>query len=255
MLKHEEQQELIEVILRDFDKNITENLVLIEKALNTILLERGISEETALNMQLYFIQKLEEMGYYAKVNDLIDNRFDELFLLIREGFAEGGLNIRYTSDDITKIAALKNLQLEQFTSLANEASTKVQQSLYRYVIGGADFVDIQQALSNDLINTNLFKHSTTLARTAIADFQQSVIDIKAQDLPGVWLYIGVKDNKNRDYCRCVLDSNNYFTDKQKVQVERNPERRYNCRHRLRKVSLLFAQKEGYKPTDRLSCGS
>lgn len=255
MLKHEEQEQLIDKILDAFDVNIQEALILVERALNNILLKKGISEQTALDFQLDFIAALEEAGYYAKVNDFIDNRFDELFLSIREGFKLGGLTVKYTQDDLTKIAALKNLQLNQFNSLANESATIIQKNLYKYVLGGASLVDIQTTLSNDLVNTNLFKHSTTLARTSIADFQQSVIDIKAQGLDGVWLYVGVKDSKNRDYCRCILDKNNYFTDEQKSKVASNPARRYNCRHRLRPVSLEFAEKEGYKPTERLSCGS
>lgn len=247
MLKHDEQQQLIDVILDSFDKDIEATIAFVEKTLNDTLLRFGVNERTALEFQVLFLDALEQAGYYDKVNDLIDNRFDELFKLVRDGFIEGGFNIKYTSEDLATITALKNLQLEQFNSLANDASIKVQQSLYKYTLSNASLSDIQAQLKQDFLGTNLAKYSTTLARTAIGDYQQSLIDLKAQDLDGVWIYVGPSDEVTRDYCEDVLNDRNYYNDTQKLKVQNNPDRRYNCRHRLRLVSLDYAKQRGYKP--------
>ena len=96
MLKHDEQQQLIDVILDSFDKDIEVTIAFVEKTLNDTLLRFGVNERTALEFQVLFLDALEQAGYYDKVNDLIDNRFDELFKLVRDGFIEGGFNIKYT---------------------------------------------------------------------------------------------------------------------------------------------------------------
>jgi len=158
---------------------------------------------------------------------------------------DGGFNARYTNDDLNKIIQLKALQLQQFDSLANETSIKIQQGLYKYVLSNAKQYQIHQQLKKDLQGSNLAKYSTTLANTAIGEFQQSVIDIKAQDLDGVWIYVGVNDSKTRDFCKNILKNNNYYTNDQKLRIQNDPDRKYNCRHRLRLVSLDYALRNGY----------
>lgn len=245
MLKHEEQEQLIDSIIDRFDNDIAIVLLEVEKALNDILLTYGINETTALEFQNIFINMLVQVGYYDKVNDLIDNKFDEIYSLIRQGFNESGLNVRYTNEDLIKIKALKELQLNQFNNLANDTATKIQQGLYKYTLSNASLYQIQKQLQEDFKNTNLAKYSTTLARTAIGDFQQSVIDLKAQDLNCVWIYVGVNDKLTRPFCKSVLHDHKYYNDSQKLEIQNNPLRKYNCRHRLRAVSLDYAKENGY----------
>ena len=257
MLQHNQQEELINVIIDSFDKDIENTLAFVEKTLNDILLEYGVNERTALDFQILFQDALTRAGYYDKVNDLIDNKFDEIYKLIKEGFREGNLAITYTADDLSKISALKEIQLNQFNSLVSEASTSIQKSLYKYTLSNASLTDIVDQLKLDFKDTPLYKYSTTLAQTAIGDFQQSVIDLKAQDLDEedfVWVYEGDIDDKTRDFCKCILSQKNYYNDSQKNQLQRAPQRKYNCRHRLRPMSFEKAIRLNYTPTEKIDCG-
>jgi hypothetical protein len=245
MLMHEEQEQLIKKIIDAFDTDIQEALALTEKTFTDLLITSGFTSVTALESQILFQEALTQARYYEKVNDLIDNKFDEIYRLIRQGFVEAGFTTRYTSDDLSKIVALKQLQLQQFDTLANETATSVQQKLYKYVLSDFSAYEMQQQLKVDLADSKLYRYSTTLANTSIAEFQQAVIDIKAQDLDGVWIYVGVSDSKTRDFCQDILSDRNYYTDEQKKKIQNDPKRKYNCRHRLRYVSLEYAQDRGY----------
>lgn len=252
-LQHEEQQKLIDSILNRFDDNIANIIIEIEKLIEDILLKNGFNQTTALNFSELFNEALVDSGYYETVNNFIDNDFDELFKTIREGINEGGFNVKYNEDDLAKITALKNLQLEQFNSLGSNAGEVLQQNLYKYVLSDFSLRDVKNQLLQDFEGTNLARYSETLARTAIGDFQQSVIDVKAEGLDGVWLYVGVKDKKTRDYCRCILDQDHYYTTEQKNKIMNDKARRFNCRHRARIVSKEFAESQGFTPTKRLVC--
>jgi len=69
------------------------------------------------------------------------------------------------------------------------------------------------------------------------------------------LYIGVKDKQNRDFCRCVLNQNHYYTQEQKNMIMSDKARAFNCRHRARIVTVEFAAAQGYTPTKTLKCSS
>lgn len=254
-LGQERQQRLIESIISRFDTDVTKTILDIEKLINRILIREGFTEATALNFDILFIEALEESGYFTQVNDLIDNSFDELFGVIRSGLSLGGFDVLYTQDDLAKITALKNLQLQQFSSLGNEAGQILQQNLFRYVLGNFNLEDVQSQILQDFQGTNLSKFSTTLARTAIGEFQQSVIDIKAEGLDAVWLYVGVNDAKTRDFCECVLKQRKYYTVAQKNLIMADKARAFNCRHRARPVSIEFAERGGFKPTQVLVCAT
>lgn len=254
-LKQEEQQALIDEILKRLDGNIATAILDIEKLTEEILLRNGFNQTTALNFSELFNEALVDSGYYETINEFIDDDFDELFKLIRQGINEGGFDVSYNQDDLAKFTALKNLQLEQFTSLGVDAGRSLQQNLYKYVLSDFSLRDVRNQLLEDFKGTNLARYSTTLARTAIGDFQQSVIDVKAEGLDGVWLYVGVNDSETRDYCKCVLKQNHYYTTEQKNRIMNNKLREYNCRHRARIVSVEYAESKGFTPTKRLVCGT
>lgn len=253
-LQHEQQQAAVEAIIRDFDRDIASSLRDIERLTLAALAQQGINEVTALNFQTTFNEILADSGYFEKINKLIDDDFDKLFKSIRKGVDEGGFDVLFTDDDLTKIAALKRLQLDQFESLGAEAGRQLEQNLLKYSLSNFSLADAQAQLQRDFEGTNLSKHATTLARTAIGDFQQAVIDIKGEGLNAVWLYVGVDDAKTRDFCRCVLNQNHFYTTDQKNLIMANSLRRFNCRHRARPVSQAFATKNGFTKSTGISCG-
>lgn len=254
-LHHEQQQNLIRQIVKQFDTDMVKTIAQVERLVNRILIREGFTEQTALNFQILFDEALEASGYYALVNKFIDEDFDKLFRSVRQGINLGGFDVKYTEEDLAKITALKTLQLDQFNTLGANTGRVLQQNLFRYVLSDFNLDDVQRQIMTDLRGTNLERYSTTLANTAIGDFQQSMIDIKAEGLDAVWLYIGVKDEKTRDYCKCVLNQKHFYTTEQKNRIMSNSARRFNCRHRARPVSEEFAEGEGFTSTGVLKCQS
>jgi len=253
-LQHKQQQEAIEAIIKSFDSNIVSSIKDIEKLVLTELARQGINETTALNFQTTFNEILANSGYFEKINKLIDDDFDTLFKSIRKGVGEGGFDVLFTENDLSKFAALKQLQLDQFESLGAEAGRQLEQALLKYALSDFSLADAQAQLQRDFAGTNLSKHATTLARTAIGDFQQAVIDIKGAGVGAVWLYVGVDDGITRDFCKCVLNQNHFYTTDQKNLIMSNSLRRFNCRHRARPVSKEFALKNGFTKSTGISCG-
>ena len=253
MLLHDEQQKAVEQILSSFDGRMSQVIAQIERLLNRYLLTTDISTTNALRFDVEFNKILQQSGYYDLVNKMIDSDYDELFGLISEGFNAGGLAISYTADDLSRVMALKALQANQFSVVGTTAGTSLRENLFKYVLSNYTLEDMQAKLIQDFQGTNLVRHSRTLANTAIKEFQESMIDIAAEGLGGVWLYVGVKDSKNRDFCRCVLDKNAYYDDKEKNKLKYDEERRFNCRHRFRMVTEDYAKVSGYTKSNGISC--
>lgn len=159
----------------------------------------------------------------------------------------------YTAEDVKRVMALKALQSNQFTVVGSTAGSSLKQNLFKYVLSDYTVDDMQRQLIEDFKGTNLVKHSGTLANTSIKEFQESMIDIGAEGLDGVWVYVGVRDSNNRDFCRCVLDKNGYFNDADKNKLKYNADRRYNCRHRFRMVTEDYAVTSGFKKMKGASC--
>lgn len=252
-LLHDEQQRLVEQILSSFDGRLSQVIAQIERLLNRYILSTDMSTTNALRFDIEFDRILAQAGYYDLVNKMIDTDYDEMFSLITEGFAVGGLATQFKPDDLSRVMALKALQSNQFSVLATTASETLKQNLYKYVLSNYTLEDMQRQLIVDLQGTNLVRHSKTLAVTSIKEFQESMIDISAEGLQGVWVYTGVRDNNNRDLCACILDKNGYFTEEQKNKLQYDPRRRYNCRHRFRMVSEDYAKESGYKKISSTSC--
>lgn len=245
MLLHNEQQKKIEQILSTFDGKMSKVVAEIERLLNRYMLSNTLNTKTALGFDMAFNEILKRAGYYDLVNQMIDSDYDELFSLVSDGFAAGGLASTYTSGDLSRVIALKTLQTNRFTIIGTTAGTSLKENLYKYVLSNYTLEDMQTQLIKDLQGTNLVKHSRTLANTSIKEFQESMIDIASDGLDGVWVYVGVRDSANRDLCACILDKHSYYNDNDKNLLQYANERRYNCRHRFRMVTEEYAKNEGY----------
>jgi len=253
MLLHNKQQKAIEEILNSFDGDMVLVLKEIERLLNRYMLTKSMSTTNALKFDIEFNRILQESGYYNLVNKMIDTDYDEMFTLISEGFAAGGLVTAYTAEDLSRVMALKALQVDRFSLIGTTAGTTLKESLFKYALSNYTVEDMQAQILKDFQGTTLAKHSKTLANTSIKEFQESMIDIGAEGLNGVWVYIGVRDSINRDFCRCVLDKNQYYGDEEKNKLKDDEDRRFNCRHRFRMVTEEYAIKSGFKKSTRTSC--
>lgn len=253
MLNHQEQQALVESILAKYEDNMALVMANVSRYIDRLLLTDGINEATALNFDVAFNRILTETGYFDAVNDFIDNDFDDMFELIKTGFAGGGFAVTYSQEDLEKFMALKSMQVDRFANLASMSGNEIKQNLYKYVLSDYSVEDIQKQIAIDLKGTPLERYHKTIARTSIKDFQEAVIDIKAQGIESVWLYIGVSDSKTRDFCNCILNKKMYFDDSAKSSMKSDPKRAYNCRHRFRPVSEEFAIENGYTKADGSVC--
>ena len=102
-------------------------------------------------------------------------------------------------------------------------------------------------IKQSLDGTELAKYSKTYAETSIANYNQSVIDLKSQDVTGeVYIYRGVKDKKTRDFCRCLVSQRKYYSKADAEDIKTDKRRQYNCRHLVVPVSLEYAENRGYK---------
>ncbi len=207
----------------------------------------GLSQEDVLQYEFVWRQSLQEAGYYTLVNDLIDTQFDSIYSGTLQAFEAGGLSTAFTADDATKIQILKQMKRDFFIRLGDDVGLSVKRELYKYVISNASVADITAGIAQTLDGSNLSKYANTYARTAIKDFQQEVIDLRAADIEdGVWVYVGVSDGRTRDFCRNVLKRNRYYDDSDKSRIENDQDRAYNCRHRFYKMDKQEAEANGYK---------
>ena len=207
----------------------------------------GLSQEDVLQYEFVWRQSLQEAGYYTLVNDLIDTQFDSIYSGTLQAFEAGGLSTAFTADDATKIQILKQMKRDFFIRLGDDVGLSVKRELYKYVISNASVADITAGIAQTLDGSNLSKYANTYARTAIKDFQQEVIDLRAADIEdGVLVYVGGIDCRTRDFCRNVLKRNRYYDDSDKSRIENDQDRAYNCRHRFYKMDKQEAEANGYK---------
>ena len=253
MLAHEAQEKAIEDILKKYDGNMARVILEVQRLMNKHFMETSVTAATSLQFDVAFNRILQESGYYALVNEMVDKDYNELFGLIKEGFAEGGFAITYTAEDLTLVQALKSIQSNKFSVVGSTAGTTLRENLYRYSLSNYTVDQMAAQIATDFAGTNMVRYSNTLARTAISEYQQSVIDIESEGLDGVWLYVGVDDGATRDFCHCVLKQNAYYDSDTKNRIESDPKRKYNCRHRLRMVTEDYAKSAGFTFKSSSSC--
>lgn len=207
----------------------------------------GLSQDDILQYEFIWRQSLKQAGYYTLINDLIDTQFDSIYSGTLKAFDAGGLKTAFTADDAQKIQILKQMKRDFFIRLGDDVGLGVKRELYKYAISDASLNTMTAGIAETLEGSNLARYSNTYARTAIKDFQQEVIDLRAKDIEGgVWVYVGVNDGRTRDFCRHVLKRNRYYDDSGKSRIENDNDRAYNCRHRFYKMDKQEAEANGYK---------
>jgi hypothetical protein len=202
-----------------------------------------ISDPLAFDYE--FTKILRDTGYYALVNEYIDSSYDKNYKSMLEVFASGGLDVAFSKDDLATIAQLKQLDIQAFRDIGNQAALELKKDLYKYTLSNMKIADISNNIKQTLDGTDLAKYSKTYAETSISNFNQAIINTKAEGLDGVWIYVGVNDNKTRVFCKDVLNARHYYTNDQKASIENDPRRRWNCRHQLLFVSEEYAIERGY----------
>ncbi len=242
---YNQSQSEVDAFVRQFDGEIEKVFERVRRIAQANL--AGLSPDDVLQYEFVWRQSLKEAGYYVLINDLIDKQFDSIYAGTLQAFDAGGLKTAFTASDATKIQLLKQMKRDFFIRLGDDVGLSVKRELYKYVISDASVDTMTAGIAQTLEGSNLAKYSQTYARTAIKDFQQEVIDLRAADIEdGVWVYVGVNDGRTRDFCRNVLKRNRYYNDSRKSRIENDQDRAYNCRHRFYKMDKEEAIANGYK---------
>ena len=227
-----------------FSKNIA--TVLARVKVLAIANLKGIQVSDVLEYELVWREALRQAGYYTLVNDLIDKQFNTIYKGTLNAFNAGGLKTAFTTADASKIQIIKQMKRDFFIRIADDIGLDLKRELYKYAISDASLATMTTGISQRLASTKLGSYAETYARTSIQEFQQEVIDLRASKIEeGVWVYVGVSDDATRDFCNAVLNDNYYYDDSKKSEIESNPLRQYNCRHRFYFISEATAIDEGY----------
>ena len=241
---HNQEQKLIGAFIKQFDgeiKRVFESAKRLAQARMS-----SIKTDDILRFELIWRDILRDAGYYNLINGLIDDQFNKIFSGTLKSFDAGGLATAFTKDDASKIQILKQMKRDYFNRIADDVGLEVKRQLYKYAIADASLDTMTLGIEQALAGSNLAKYSQTYARTSIKDFQQEVIDLRATDIDdGVWVYVGVQDDQTRDFCQTVLDNNSCYSDGEKDELEGNPERSWNCRHRFYYMLKEEAIANGY----------
>lgn len=200
-----------------------------------------------LEFDFVFQRVLQDSGYYSLVNKFIDESYDKSYDEIKALFELSGLSATYTQDDLNKIQAIKEIDLNFFAQVGNDAANTMKKDLYKYSISNLSTEEMIDNIRVSLEGTNLSRYSKTYADTLISNFNQSVIDLKSQDVEDeVYIYRGVKDKSTRKFCSCLLSQNKYYSKKDAEKIKNDKRREYNCRHLIVPVSRQYATDRGYK---------
>jgi hypothetical protein len=242
-------------IIKTIESNVDKEVNLFDTELQTVLkklsdlITAGAIEyaKNPLKFDYYVSEALQKSGYYDLVNSFIDDSYDKNYSEILAMFESAGLTATFTEADLASIRAVKSLDIEFFNQIGRNTATSLKADLYKYSISNMKPDEIVSNIKQSLDGTELAKYSTTYADTAISKFNQSIIDLKAQEIKDeVWIYVGVKDKKTRTFCKCVLEQKKYYTRSEANKLKNDKRREYNCRHIVSPVSKEFAIEGGYK---------
>lgn len=206
---------------------------------------KDLDQSNVLQYDLIWRDILNEAGYYDLIRSYVNSSYDSIYKDLNAMFAEVGLSAALSSDDIQALNALKQIDIQYFAALGDDVGLTLKRKLANYVVGGLSADDLALQLKRDLSNTDLERYANTYAQTSISKYNQSVINMKSQEFDGVHIYVGVNDSKTRDFCKCVLNQNKYYNNADKIQLENDSRRQYNCRHLFLKVSQEYAIDNGY----------
>lgn len=215
--------------------------------LNDLIIANALNDvKDPLTYDFKFNQYLQESGYYNVINNFVDNGLDIVYSDVIAALSVGGLAVSFSKEDITKIEAIKRLNLQKFSDLSVPTINKMKDSIYKYSLSNLSVNDITNGLRSSLVDSDLFKYSGTYANTIISDYTQSIIDLKSSESDGVWIYDGVQDKVTRPFCNCVLNQKKYYDDSEKSKIQGDKRRAYNCRHIFLLVTEEYAIDQGYK---------
>ena len=253
MLGYKEQEKLIDNILNTFEGDMARIILEMERLIQRFMFNTNLSTKEILDFTIMFNEALVNTGYYEAVNKMVGSDYDKLLPLVIDSYKMGGFITAYTADDLTTVMALKALEANKFSVMASSSATTLRDNLYRYSLGSFTKEDMTAQLIEDFRGTNISRYANTLANTAITEFNQSVVDTKAEGLDGVWVYIGVFDSVTRDYCKCILKKKHYYTREEKAVMQNDYKRKYRCRHIFKMVTPEWAELHGYSDSTGVDC--
>ena len=232
---------------REFD-------AVIRRLSDLVILSAANQIKDPINFDVVFNGLLVESGFYALINDFIDNSYDKTYDEIIELLKLSGIDLTFDSNDLETIRQLKLFDLETFANIGMQAGSQLKKDLFKYSLSNLSNAEIADNIRLALIDTPLAKYAKTYAETSINNFQQQVIDSKVEGIAGlVYIYRGpTPDKKIRDFCKCVINQNKYYDKSDAIKLKNDKRRKWNCRHKVIPITETFAISEGYEK-GRFTC--
>lgn len=248
-------EDTVDSIVNNFNGDIERIMLEVSEAISEWIILNDMTSVNTLQFDKALNDMLSRAGYFEAVNEFIDNEYDKLFPMIQSNLLISGVSTAYTTIDLANIMALKALDKNKFSVLASTAGSSLRESLTKYAISDFTATDMQRSILEEFQGTNLARHSKTIADSSMSQFQQAVINMKAEEFPeSVWYYDGANiDSVTRDYCKCILKSNKYYTKDDKNTMERDSRRKYNCRHKFYFGTVEYAESKGFTKSDTSRC--
>jgi hypothetical protein len=240
---HSQNEKGIDKFLTQFDGEMEKVFTKVQAIASTAL--AGLSKNDVLQYEFVWREALKEAGYYKLVNKLIDDNFNSLHKGTIQAFEAGGLKAIFTAEDAVSIQAMKSMRRNFFMRLGDDVGLAVKKSLYGHVLADSTLVEMSASIATTLKDSNLAKHATTYARTAVTEFQQETIFMKASDDDAVWVYVGGITKKTRDFCKKVVNKHEAMTAKEGHKLAGDKRRRWNCTHQVMPISRIQAKRDGY----------
>lgn len=230
----EKNQEEMEALADEFEERFEEIFTLAFLLASAEIL---LLTSTTLNRwDERWSRVLQKAGFYDLLQEY-SKRLDEIDKSARK-IATGVV-------DKKKLSLLKKLQIKELEKIGIDAGLNLKKGLYKHIMVGVTQQDLVKAMAKDLQGSRFKSYAKTYVSTAVNDYRQLLLNERAKPAD-VWVYEGADvDNKTRDFCKCVLNQQGYFNLDQKIAIELNPKRRYNCRHGLFPISEKEALKNGY----------
>ena len=199
-----------------------------------------------LEFDYEFQRILNDTGYYALVDNFINNSYDMSYNDILLALDTVGLSTVFTPEDLDSILATKQIDLEFFRQIGNDAANRLKSDLNKYSLSNLSIQDMTENIRETLADTNLAKHSRTYADTLISNYNQVIIDLKSAGVTDeVYIYVGVDDKATRKFCKCLVEQKKFYDRSDSQKIKNDKRREYNCRHTVMPVTKEYAIAEGY----------
>ena len=243
--------ENIEHISNQFNRDMEKISLSIKRKANKIIPD--LSDEEFLSFELVWNKILEDAGYFKLVNLYIKN-LNKTHPLLNKVLETTGLPTTLNSDKINKINIIKKLQLKDLKKIGTDTGARIKQHLAKsFILKEQDDIVFFDTLRESLENTKMQAYSKTYVSTAVNDYRQSVWDLKKEQLveeqPNLKM-VGVYDGNDpdssmRDFCKCLMNKNGYYSESDANKIKSDKRRRYNCRHFILYITEEQAIDLGY----------